>query len=59
MREEADLLNDIADSPPQLIDICMGNVRAVDTNGSLLRCEQPVHQLQGCGLAAAGTADHG
>ena len=59
MGEEADLLDDVADAAPEFIDIRPGYIRTVDGHGSLLRCQQAVHQLQRSGLAAAGAADHG
>ena len=58
--EEADLLDDVADAPPQVGQLARPGVHAVDQDAPAGGLDQPVHHLEAGGLAAAGRADeHG
>ena len=55
--EQADLLDDVADVPPQLHLVLAVDVLAVDEDLTGVRFQQAVDHFHGGGLAAAGGAD--
>ena len=57
VREQPDLLDDVADAPPQLDDVALGDVLAVDEDLAARRLDEPVDHLQARRLAAAGRPD--
>ena len=57
VREEADLLDDVADAPPQLADVARRDVHAVDEDAARGRLDEPVDHLQGRRLAAPRGTD--
>ena len=57
VREEAHLLDDIADLAPELGRVAAGHVRPVDQDAAARRLDEPVDHLEARGLAAAGRAD--
>ena len=57
MREEADLLDHVADPAPQLDDRQLADAAAVDADVALVERDQAVDELQRRRLAAARRAD--
>ena len=57
MREQADLLDHVADPAPQLRQLEPADAAAVDRDVAGVELDQPVDELQGGGLAGAGGAD--
>src|SRR5581483_8389155 len=55
--EQADLLEDVTDAPPQLSELELTHAAAIDRDVALGDRDQPVDHLQGGGLAAAGGPD--
>ncbi|MNI52301.1 hypothetical protein D3C73_1070670 [compost metagenome] len=59
MREQADLLDDVADPTAQLVGVQGQDVLTVDGDGARARFDDPVDHLHSGGLAAAGrTNEH-
>src|SRR4029079_8557405 len=56
MREEADLLDDVADAPPELRQLAGPGVDPVDEDPALGRLDEPVHHLERRRLAASRRA---
>ncbi len=54
VREQADLLDDVADLAAQLDGICPGDILAVELDASSRWLDEPVDHLQRRGLAAPG-----
>ena len=57
VREQADLLDHVADSAPQTDRVDAGHVLVVEVDAAAGRLDEPVHHLQGRGLPAAGRPD--
>ena len=55
--EQADLLDDIADMPPQFHLVLAVDIFSVDADGAGIRLQQAVDHLHGGGFTAAGGAD--
>ena len=55
--EQADLLDDIAGVPPQLVAVDGGDILAVQADAAAVGLNQAVNHFQGGGFAAAGGAD--
>src|SRR5690606_17625315 len=57
VREQPDLLDDVADAAPQLVGVDGGDVVAVEVDPPRGGLDHPVDEPQGGALAAAGRAD--
>jgi two-component system chemotaxis response regulator CheY len=57
VREEADLLDDVADAAPELVRRARADVDAVDLDRARRRLDEPVDHAQRGRLAAAGRTD--
>ena len=57
VREEPGLLDDVADAATQLGDVAAADVLPVDEDPAVARLDEPVHHLEGRGLAAARGTD--
>src|SRR5262249_40424967 len=57
VREQADLLDGVADAPAQLRDFDLHDVLPVDQHLATGRFDQSIDHLQACGLAAAARPD--
>jgi hypothetical protein len=57
VREQADVLDRVADVAPQLVDRAVVDAAAVDQDLAVGDLDHPVHQAHRGGLAAAGGAD--
>jgi hypothetical protein len=57
VREQPDLLDDVADAPPQLVGVDVRDVLPVEQDLPGGGLDEPVHHLQGGGLAAARRPD--
>ena len=57
MREQADLLNDVANPPPELGDLHAHDVLSVDQHLAAARLDEAVDHLEAGGFAAATGAD--
>ena len=57
VREEAHLLDDVADRAPQVVDVVRPGVAVVDADRARGRLDEPVDHLQRGGLAAPRGAD--
>ena len=57
MRKEPNLLDDVADAPPQFGHVLGQDIHAVQQDLARRRLDEPVDHLETRGLAAAGWSD--